>query len=380
MKIGVLRETAVGETRAAMVPETVHRLARDHEIVVEAGLGDGAFFADEDYAKAGATIASAEEICRQVDLIVKVNPPTPDEIAKLPGGVALVSLLRPAVDGQLVKALAEAKVAGFAMDAMPRITRAQSMDVLSSQATVAGFKAVLLAASALGRMTPMLMTAAGTLKPASALIIGAGVAGLQAIATTKRLGCRVSAVDTRPAVAEQAASLGAQFIQLDADHGAEDSGGYATDLGEAFYKQEQDILAPHVAAADIIITTAMIPGKRAPILITETMVDQMSGGGAIVDLAIAGGGNCTLSKADETIVHSGVTIFAPTNLPATAPINASEMFSRNVATFLGELAGDDGQLNIDMENEVIAGTLVTRDGLVMHPAALKALDESGSNE
>ena len=374
MKIGALRETTTGETRAAIVPETVHRLSRDHEILVEAGLGDGAFFADGDYEQAGATVlSSAAQVCQQADLIVKINPPTADEIAQLPSGIGLVALLRPTVDGELAQSLAGANVTAFAMDAVPRITRAQSMDVLSSMATIAGFKAVLLAASALARMTPMLMTAAGTLKPASALIIGAGVAGLQAVATAKRLGCRVAAVDTRPVVAEQVESLGAKFIQLDADHGAEDAGGYATDLGEAFYKQEQDILAPHVAAADIIIATAMIPGKPAPILITEAMVETMAGGAAIVDLAALGGGNCTLSKVDETVTHKGVTIFAPTSLPATAPINASEMFSRNVAAFLGELAGEDGQLNIDMENEVIAGTLITEGGRVVHPAALSAL-------
>ena len=379
MKIGVLRETAPGETRAGIVPETVRRLARDHEVLVQAGLGSAAHFSDAAYTDAGATVLSnATAVCQQADLIVKVNPPTSEEVTDLASGSALVCLLRPATDGALAQALARQGVTAFALDAMPRITRAQSMDVLSSMATIAGYKAVLLAADALARMTPMLMTAAGTIKPANAMIIGAGVAGLQAIATAKRLGCRVSAVDTRPAVAEQAESLGATFIQLEAGHDAEDAGGYATDLGESFYKHEQEILAPHVAKADLIVSTAMIPGKPAPILITEAMVESMAGGSVIVDLAAAGGGNCTLSRANDTVVHDGVTILAPTNLPADVPINASEMFSRNVATFLGELTGEDGGLNVDLENEVIQGTLVCRDGSVVHPAALKALGLSGS--
>ena len=223
----------------------------------------------------------------------------------------------------------------------------------------------------------MLMTAAGTIKPAAALVIGAGVAGLQAVATAKRLGARVAAVDTRPAVAEQVESLGASFISLETTHDAQDAGGYATDLGESFYKQEQDILAPHVAGADLIICTALIPGRPAPILITEAMVESMRGGSAIVDLAATAGGNCTLSQPDQTVTHGGVTILAPTNLPAQAPINASEMFSRNVASFLDELLGE-GQLNVDLENEIITAALVTRGGKVVHPAALKAFGRSES--
>ena len=384
MKIGVLREIAAGETRVAIVPETVRRLVRDeHEVLVEAGAGAGAFFDDEAYQSAGATVcADAGELCRQAELIVKINPPADaagerDELAMLHSGVALVSLMDPATRGPLAEALARQGVTSFAMDAMPRITRAQSMDVLSSMATVAGYKAVLLAAAAMGRMTPMLMTAAGTIKPATALVIGAGVAGLQAVATAKRLGARVAAVDTRPAVAEQVESLGASFIPLETTHDAQDAGGYAADLGESFYKQEQDTLAPHVAGADLIICTALIPGRPAPILITDAMVESMRGGSAIVDLAATAGGNCTLSQPDQTVTHGGVAILGPTNLPAQAPINASEMFSRNVASFLGELLGE-GQLNVDLENEIITAALVTRGGKVVHPAALKALGQSES--
>jgi NAD(P) transhydrogenase subunit alpha len=381
MKIGVLRETSPGETRAAMVPETVRRFVRDGlEVLVEAGLGGGAFISDDQYAEAGANVCGdPAEICREAQIVVKINPPVTDpgrdEMAMLQSGSVFIAVLAPATSGPLPEALAARGVSSFALDAMPRITRAQSMDVLSSMATVAGYKAVLLAADALARMMPMLMTAAGTIKPAIALVIGAGVAGLQAVATAKRLGARVSAVDTRPAVAEQVESLGASFISMETSQEAEDTGGYATDLGEAFYKQQQEILAPHVAAADIVIATAMIPGRPAPILITEAMVDAMKGGAVIVDLAAITGGNCTLSRANETVTHKGVTIMAPTNLPAEVPVNASEMFSRNAATFINELL-DEQQLNIDLDNEVISGTLVSHEGKVVHPAAVKALGRS----
>ncbi len=384
MRIAFLKELTSGERRVAIVPETVVRLIRDGlEVSVEAGAGEGAFFTDDAYAQAGATVCTdPAEMCSQADVVIKINPPSTsegprDEVAMLRQGAVLVAMLAPAANGELAEALATRNITSFAVDTVPRITRAQSMDVLSSMATVAGFKAVLLAADSLARMTPMLMTPAGTIKPAAALIIGAGVAGLQAIATAKRLGCKVSAVDVRQAAAEQIASLGAKFVHLDAQHDAEDAGGYAADLGAEFYKQEQDILAPHVAEADIVISTALIPGRPAPVLITEQMVNSMRGGSAIVDLAASAGGNCTLSQADETVIHNGVTILAPLNLPATLPVNASEMFSRNMAAFIKEFIVD-GQINIDTENEVVAGTLLTRDSKVVHAAALKALGRSES--
>ncbi len=384
MRIAVLTELTSGERRVAIVPETVRKLIRDGlEVSIEAGAGEGAFFADAAYEQAGATVCrDAADMCRQADVVIKIHPPSTDpaqrdEVAMLREGSVLVAMLAPAANGELAEALAGRNITSFAADTVPRITRAQAMDVLSSMATVAGYKAALLAADSLSRMAPMLMTPAGTIKPAAALIIGAGVAGLQAIATAKRLGARVSAVDVRPAVAEQIQSLGAKFVHLDASHDTEDAGGYATDLGADFYKQEQEILAPHVAEADMIISTALIPGKPAPVLITEQMVDTMKGGSAIVDLAATAGGNCTLSQPGQTVTHKGVTILAPLNLPAEMSINASEMYSRNMASFIKEFIVD-GQINIDMENEVIAGTLVTRDGKVVHAAALAALGRSES--
>jgi len=384
MRIAVLTELTGGERRVAIVPETVLRLVRDGlEVSVEAGAGEGAFFADADYTEAGATVCSdAAEMCRQADVVIKIHPPLTDatrrdEVAMLREGSVLVAMLSPATNGPLAEALARKNITSFAVDTIPRITRAQSMDVLSSMATVSGYKAVLLAADALARMTPMLMTPAGTVKPASALIIGVGVAGLQAIATAKRLGARVSAVDVRPAAAEQIESLGAKFVHLDASHDAEDAGGYAADLGADFYKQEQEILAPHVAAADMVISTALIPHKPAPALITEQMVEAMTGGSAIVDLAASAGGNCTLSQADQTVTHNGVTILAPLNLPAALPVNASEMYSRNMESFVKEFIVD-GQISIDTDNEVLAAALVSRDGQVVHAAALAALGRSES--
>ena len=384
MTIAVLTELTGGERRVAIVPETVRRFVRDGlEVSVEAGAGDGAFFADADYSAAGATVcADAADMCRQADVVVKIHPPLADatrrdEVAMLREGSVLVAMLSPAANGRLAEALARRNITSFAVDTIPRITRAQSMDVLSSMATVAGYKAVLLAADALACMTPMLMTAAGTIKPASALIIGAGVAGLQAIATAKRLGARVSGVDVRPSVAEQIESLGAKFVHLNASHDAEDAGGHAADLGADFYRQEQEILAPHVAAADMVISTALIPGRPAPVLITEQMVDAMTGGSAIVDLAASAGGNCTLSQADQTVTHNGVTILAPLNLPATLPVSASEMYSRNMASFVKEFIVD-GQISIDMDNEVLAATLLSHNGEVVHAAALAALGRSES--
>jgi len=384
MRIAVLKELTGGERRVAIVPETVRRFVRDGlEVSVEAGAGEGAFFADADYTEAGATVCiDAADMCRQADVVIKIHPPLVDaarrdEVAMLAEGSVLVAMLSPAANGLLAEALARRNITSFAVDTIPRITRAQSMDVLSSMATVAGYKAALLAADAMARMTPMLMTAAGTIKPASALIIGAGVAGLQAIATAKRLGARVSGVDVRPAVAEQIESLGAKFVHLNASHDAEDAGGYAADLGADFYRQEQEILAPHVAAADMVISTALIPHRPAPVLITEQMVDAMTGGSAIVDLAAAAGGNCTLSRADQTVTHNGVTILAPLNLPATVPVSASEMYSRNMASFVKEFI-IDGQISIDTNNEVLAAALVSRNGEVVHAAALAALGRSES--
>jgi NAD(P) transhydrogenase subunit alpha len=277
-------------------------------------------------------------------------------------GQVLICLLAPSVNTQLVQLLAGAGVTSFALDAMPRISRAQAMDVLSSQSTVSGYRAVLLAVGSLATMAPMMMTAAGTIRPAGALVIGAGVAGLQAIATAKRLGAVVTAIDVRPSAREEVESLGAKFIPMEVDHSAQDSGGYATDLGAEFYRAEQEIIAPFAKKADFIISTALIPNRPAPLLITEEMVDSMKPGSVLVDMAGSAGGNCELSRPGQVTEHNRVTIHAPLNLPSEIPIDASEMFSSNVAAFINELLNDDGELNIDLENEIIKGTLITYEG------------------
>jgi len=370
MIIGIPKETTPGETRVAAVPETVARMVRANlEVVIQAGAGAGALFADEQYAKAGAkVVGQADDVWCGADVIVKVNAPRsaePDEVGMLKKGATVVCLLEPRSKPDQLTRLAEAGVTALALDNVPRISRAQSMDVLSSMASVAGYKAVLLAANELAGLMPMMMTAAGTLKPAQALVIGAGVAGLQAIATLRRLGAAIAAADVRPAVEQEVASLGAKFVSMNVAHEKpQTQGGYAADLGEDFYSQEQDILRPHVAKAEVVITTALVPGRTAPVLITDAMLAEMAPGSVIVDLAAAAGGNCTRTKPDERVVHEGVTILGPTNLPAAVPTDASVMFARNAAKFLEELIAD-GKLNIDMENEVIRAMLVTRDGKVV---------------
>ena len=367
MKISVLSETRGADRRVAIVPSTVATLVRQGlEICVQSRAGAGAFFSDEDYSGAGASIGTdPAETARGADIVVKIAPPDSTELDVLSSGQALVCLLAPAANGELLEKLADIGVSSFALDTVPRITRSQAMDVLSSQSTVAGYRAVLLAAGALGVMTPMLMTAAGTIRPAGALVIGAGVAGLQAIATAKRLGCVVTAIDVRPAAREQVESLGAKFIPMEVDHSAEDSGGYAADLGAEFYRSEQEIIAPFLKKSDMVITTAMIPGRAAPVLITEQMVDDMKPGSVIVDLAAPTGGNCTLSRPGESTEHHCVTIYAPLNLPGDIPVDASSMFSSNAASFIGELLDDENNLNIDLENEIIKGTLKTHEGKLL---------------
>ena len=383
MKLAILKEITPGETRVAAIPQTAAALTKlGLEVLIETGAGDKSFFSDADYQAAGAKVTSDIAELFAADIVAKVTAPIMDksagrnELELLGKGKILIAVLGPAANQELIAKLAAGGVTSFALDQMPRITRAQSMDVLSSMSTIAGYKAVLLAADTMVRMCPMMMTAAGTVKPADALIIGAGVAGLQAIATAKRIGAVVMAVDVRPAVKEQVESIGARFIPMEVDHSAEDAGGYATDLGEQFYKSEQEIIAPYAKRADMIITTALIPNRRAPILITKQMVESMKGGSVIVDLAAGSGGNCSLTEADQKVVHNGVAILGPTNLPASVPYHASQMFSRNVATFIKELITEDGELKIDMENEVITGTMVTHEGKVLAAPPKQAGQES----
>jgi len=375
MLAGVLKETLPGERRVAITPAAMATLKRAGVgLIVESGAGEAAGVTDAAFREQGAEIASsAADVVARADLLLRVRISPPDtpagqaDLAATREGQTLIAFLDPLNDPSIAQALAARGVTAFAMELMPRITRAQSMDALSSMATIAGYKAVLLAASTLPRMFPMLTTAAGTLKAARVFVVGAGVAGLQAIATARRLGASVEAYDVRPAAKEQVQSVGARFVELPLEAAdAEDRGGYAKAQDESFYRRQREMMARVVAASDVVITTAAVPGRRAPVLVTEDMVAQMTPGSVIVDLAAERGGNCELTRPDETVVAHGVTVLGPTNLPATVPFHASQMYGRNLATFIAHLVKDQ-QLAIDLEDEITRETLVTRDGRVVHP-------------
>jgi NAD(P) transhydrogenase subunit alpha len=375
MKVAVLRETHSGESRVGLVPDGVKFLQKKKiEVVVEKDAGLAAGFPDSEYEALGATIApDGAAAVNGAQIVLKVQPPTVEEVGILAKGQVLMSSLQPTMKLDVVKALRDAGVTTMAMELMPRISRAQSMDILSSQATVAGYKAVLLGANAIGKFLPMLTTAAGTVRPAKTLTLGAGVAGLQVLATFRRLGAIMEAFDVRPAVREQCESLGAKFLELDVGD-MEDEGGYAKELSEDQHERELQLIADSVKDKDIVITTAQIPGREAPILITKAMVETMMPGSAIVDLAAETGGNCELTKAEETVVHNGVKILGPVNLAASMPFHASMMFSKNLVTFVMEMVNkEDGSLDLDWENETIAGTCVTFDNEVRHGPTKEAL-------
>jgi H+-translocating NAD(P) transhydrogenase subunit alpha len=362
MKVGVPKETAPGERRVALIPDSVRRLAEANvDVLVEKGAGDEAAALDSAYEEAGAAISG--DVYGDADLVAKVQRPSEQEIGRLREGQVLVAFLQPLTSPELLGALAEKRVTAFSMDSIPRITRAQSMDALSSQSTVAGYKAVVLAASHLGKFFPMLTTAAGTIAPARVLVLGAGVAGLQAIATARRLGAVVSAFDVRPVVKEQVESLGATFLELDVE-GAEGVGGYAVALAEDQHEREQELIARHVAESDAVITTALIPGRPAPLLVTAEAVRAMRHGSVVVDVAAEAGGNAEPTEPGRTVVKDGVTIVGETNLAATMPIHASQMYSRNVYTFLDHLI-DDARLTLDFDDEITRETCVTHDGRVL---------------
>ncbi|TMC79965.1 MAG: Re/Si-specific NAD(P)(+) transhydrogenase subunit alpha [Chloroflexi bacterium] len=372
MRIGVVRETTPGERRVSLVPDTVGRLAKSgNEIIVERGAGQASSFPDRTYTDAGATIGDPWS----ADLVAKVAKPTDDELGRLREGTILIAFLQPLTNHALVRELARRRVTALSMDAIPRITRAQPMDALSSQATVAGYKAVLLAATALPKFFPMLTTAAGTIAPAKVFVIGAGVAGLQAIATARRLGAVVEAFDTRPVVKEQVQSLGAKFLEVDLGETGEGTGGYAKELSEEAHRKEVELLAKAVKDNDIVITTAAIPGRPAPKLITADMVRSMKPGSVIVDLAAETGGNTELTKPGEIIDVDGVRIDGTTNLPSTMPYHASQMYSRNIASLLALMLTKEGKLNLDMNDDVIKGTVITKDGEVVHEQTKKAVGE-----
>lgn len=385
MIIGILRETFVGEDRVALVPDAVSGIvALNSEIIVEPGAGTAAGFADTDYIEHGAQIAAnRDEVFARADVVLQVrtfgaNPEAGRaDLALTRSGQVIIGASDPLTAGPQLRELATTGATLFAMELIPRITRAQSMDILSSMATIAGYKAVLIAADALPRMFPLLMTAAGTLTPARVLIIGAGVAGLQAIATARRLGAVVQAYDVRPAVKEQIESLGAEFIELQIDAGdSEDAGGYAKAQDEAFYRSQREELAKVAGQNDVVVTTAAIPGQPSPLLITADAVRAMDPGSVIVDLASERGGNCELTRPGETVVEDGVQIMGPLNLPAAVPNHASQMYSHNISTFLRHLLGE-GELQFDMEDEITRETLVMRDGQVVHPRIRESDSEGG---
>jgi proton-translocating NAD(P)+ transhydrogenase subunit alpha len=380
------RERRPGETRVAATPETVKRLVKEgFRVTLEAGAGTAAHFPDADYTAAGATVIGAPD-WKQADVVLRVAAPDANgiggiggtgespELAQLHPGALLISFLAPHRNLPTVRQLVEGNVTALAMELIPRITRAQNMDALSSQASIAGYKAVLLAAVHLPRYMPLLMTAAGTIKPARLVVMGAGVAGLQAVATARRLGAVVEVSDVRPAVKEQVESLGGRFIDLPQMESAEGTGGYAKQMSEEFLRKQREIVAQRVAAADAVITTALVPGKPAPRLVTAEMVRAMRPGSVIVDLAAEQGGNCELSQPDREVVESGVHILAPTNLPATLAHDASTLYARNVLALLLSIS-KGGEVKIDTADEVVAGTLLTHAGKVHHAPTAELLEQ-----
>ncbi len=378
MLIAFVKEQAPGERRVALVPESVRSLEKAGlDVALEAGAGERAGFADADYDRAGAHVETdAAALLGRADVVLKVQGPSDAEIAALKRGGILVGFLRPLDEPALASRLADAGLTSFAMELMPRITRAQSMDALSSQASIAGYRAVLRAAVAHQKMFPMMTTAAGTISPARVLVIGAGVAGLQAIATAKRLGARVEAYDTRPAVKEQVESLGGRFVELDLDTSdSETAGGYAKAQSEEFLLRQRAMLGERVAAADVVISTALVPGQPAPLLIDEGNVHGMRPGSVILDLAAANGGNCALTRADEEVVANGVRILGPTNLPAEAAVDSSRMYAKNLTTFLAHLA-HDGSIQLDLEDEITREAMLSHEGRVTNERVLAKLGEA----
>jgi proton-translocating NAD(P)+ transhydrogenase subunit alpha len=378
MNVVLLRETQSGESRAALMPESVKKLtALKCTVQIESGAGLAAARTDDDYRAAGAEVSNDREaLLKNADVLAAVNRPAAEDFARLKNGAVVIGFLRPLDEPQAMLAAAKHGVTTFSVELIPRITRAQAMDALSSMATVAGYKAVLMGAAYIPRMFPLLMTAAGTVPPARVLVLGAGVAGLQAIATARRLGAVVEGYDVRAAAGEQVKSLGATFLEVDLGGiKTEDAGGYAVELSEEAMNRGRALIAEHAKTADVIVTTAQVPGRRAPLLITEEAVNGMKRGSVVIDLAGATGGNCAVSEADKTVERNGVTILAPTNLPATVPVHASQLYSRNVTAFLSLLI-KDGALQIDLKDDVVGPSCVTHQGQIVNQRVTALLGQS----
>lgn len=374
MIFGVLKESG-DEKRVSLLPDSAEALIKiGQSVLVESSAGMNSYASDEDYKKVGASVVSKKEIFSKSEAILKIQPPTIEEVDLLKADVILMSVLQPLVNPKLIKTLNDKKVTIFSLDTVPRITRAQSMDILSSQSTVSGYKAVLLAASNLPHFFPMLTTAAGTIPPTKVLILGAGVAGLQAIATSKRLGAVIEVFDTRPEVKEQVMSLGGKFVEVEGAADASKAGGYAVEQSEDYKKRQQEAIHKAAVKADVIITTALIPGRKAPVLITEDMVKGMKAGSVIIDLASINGGNCQLTEDKKTIVAHGVTIIGNSALPATVPSDASKMYGKNVVNFVKNMV-KDGKVLLNFDDEIIAGTCIAHAGTVRHAPTLALLNK-----
>ena len=374
MLIGVPLETKDRECRVALSPEVTSQLVQaGFNIVVQAGAGLKSYYTDDKYIAAGATSeTNSDELYAKADVILKVNAPLPSEIAKMKSGSVLISFMWAATNPELVDACVARGISAFSVDAIPRISRAQKMDALSSQANLAGYKSVLMGANALGKIFPLLMTAAGTIKPSKVVIFGAGVAGLQAIATAKRLGAIVEVSDIRPETKEQVESLGGKFIMLKGDDSIKIEGGYVKGVSDDFLKAQQELVTKHVADADLVITTALIPGKKAPVLVTEEMVKKMKFGSVIVDMAVEQGGNCVLSELNKTVVKHGVTLIGESNIPSLLPLNATDLYAKNIQTFLLHLATKDG-FKWEMAEDITKGSLIVHNGKVVHPSVVKVV-------
>ncbi|AHM59044.1 NAD(P)(+) transhydrogenase [Flammeovirgaceae bacterium 311] len=366
MKIAVLKETKVPERRVALSPDVVKSLTKaGFQCGIESGAGLGSGFYDKAYEAAGALIFKDKQpLLQDTDLLLKVNAPTPDELLLMRDGTAFISFMYAYTVPELVDVCVRKKISAFAMDAVPRISRAQKMDALSSQANLGGYKAVIMGADALGKIFPLMMTAAGTITPARVLIFGAGVAGLQAIATAKRLGAVVEVTDVRPETKEQVESLGGRFLEVKAE-GVQTEGGYAKEVSAEYLQKQKELVTKHIADADLVITTALVIGKKAPLLVTEAMVQSMKPGSVIVDMAVESGGNCALSEYNQTVVKHDVTIIGEANLPALVSVNASELYAKNISTLLLHLATKDG-FKWEMDEEITKGSLITHQGQLVH--------------